>query len=760
MRLFNRAIKLIAYSLGLLFGLMGVLSLILAVISFTPIRLLAGLIFFAGAAALFYIPRLQVKFANSYVVRRGPEKSVSLRWLTFGAQITGLLALGWTSQVWLVAMLATVLLIFGHRYALCHVRQKPIPAVRVAIFAAFHLAFLWMVAGLFIGQPYPQAQFAMLAMGIVSFEQFSRLNLYSGFGLALINLYVAATLSRDLVFGLFLIAFLVIFLAFFWRADSEDGVKDNPTILRLPSQSSNDKRQTSKVPFVVSRFTLPASRFTIPIALATTFLFIFTPHFAARPIFMPVSFQLPIRQNPSSEIINPAVPLVQIQGMSSDSGDYYYGFAGDLDLSYRGGLSDEIMMYVRSPAASYWRSHGYDVYDGRTWSQTGGGEIKTYPRNSVTGRFLLRHPPPPGQQFVQTFFIARPLPNLIFMGGEPVELYLVANEIAVDNSGGVRVGDSLKAPMYYSIVSVSQEFPPEALRAAGTYYPQNIRDRYLQLPPTLTQRTRDLALEITRNASTPYDKVIALRDYVKATYPYNYFPPPQQPGADSVDQFLFVDKEGVCEHYVSAMIVMLRAVGVPAQLAAGYGTGDYNALTGYYEVRANDAHAWAEVYFPGYGWVPFDPTPGWNGDPHTGPVRTWVFSNLTDNIEMPSLPVGPMMEAGAAAFGALLGPLSLIGAVGMAAATAWLAWRWWGSLIIAFIQRWSAAQRQHPNRQRIFNAYRAAQRRLRSKRAPAQTVQEHAARHVELTDLAHVVDIAAYRPDPPDDSIVARAQQK
>jgi transglutaminase-like putative cysteine protease len=750
MPLFNRAVKLIAYSLGLLFGLMGALSLILAVISFTPIRLLAGLIFFAGAAALFYIPRLQIKFANSYVMRRGPEKSIPLRWLTFGAQITGLLALGWTSQVWIVALLATVLLVFGHRYALYHVRYKSIPAVRVAIFAAFHLAFLWMIAGLFIGQPYPQAQFAMLAMGIVSWEQFSRLNLYSGFGLALINLYVAATLSRDLTFALFLLAFLVIFLAFFWRADSEDGVKDNPTLLRSTKTARSRNAQGQ---LLIINYSL---RFTPPVSLAATLIFLFTPHFAARPIFMPVSLQLPIRQNPSSEIINPAVPLVQIQGASTDSGDYYYGFAENLDLSYRGGLSDEVMMYVRSPAASYWRSHGYDVYDGRTWSQTGGGEIKVYSRNSVTGRFLLRSPAPPGQQFVQTFFIARPLPNLIFMGGEPVELYLAANQIAVDNSGGVRVGDSLKAPMYYSVVSVSQDYPPEALRAAGTDYPPEIRNRYLQLPPTVTQRTRDLALAITQDASTPYDKVVALRDYVKANYPYNYFPPPQQPGTDSVDQFLFVDKEGVCEQYVSALVVMLRTLGVPARLVAGYGTGDYNPLTGYYEVRANDAHAWAEVYFPGYGWVPFDPTPGWNGDPRTGPVRTWAFSNLTDSIEMPALPVGPMMEFGTAAFSVLLGPLSVFGAVAVAAVTGWLVWRWWRDVIVGFFHRWSAAGRLHPNRKRIFKAYRAAQRQLRSKRAPAQTVREHAAQHPQLADLAQAVDIAAYRPDPPEEALATR----
>ncbi|MBI3244589.1 MAG: hypothetical protein HYZ49_20100 [Chloroflexi bacterium] len=745
MSLFNRAAKLLCYSLSAVFSLMGLMWLAIALFRFTPLRLLAAIIMFAGAAALFYLPRLQLKIL-SYAVRKEPEKSLRLRWLTFGAQLTGLLALGYTSQVWIAALLSAALLIFGHRYALYHIQHKPILTVRVAIFAAFHLAFLWMMAGLFIGQPYPQAQFAMLAMGIVSFEQFSRLNLYSGFGLALINLYVAATLSRDLAFALFLTAFLILFLAFFWQADSEDGVKDNPTILKTSS-------------FHIPRsslFSLPSSlfalRFTLPIFLATALVFLLTPHFAGRPIFMPISLQVPIRQNPSSEIINPAVPLVQIQGMSTDSGEYYYGFAGSLDLSYRGGLSDKIMMYVRSSARSYWRSHGYDFYDGRSWSQTGDGEVQTYSYNIQPGRFLLRSPAPPGQQFVQTFFIAQPLPNLVFMGGAPVELYIASNEIAIDNSGGVRVGEALKPPMYYSVVSVSQDFPPEALRTAGTNYQLPITNRYLQLPDTVTQRTRDLTLELTRNALTPYDKVIILRDYLRDTYPYNYFPPPQQPGTDSVDQFLFVDKEGVCEQYVSALVVMLRSLGIPARLVAGYGTGDYNPVTNLYEVRANDAHAWAEVYFPNVEWVPFDPTPGWNGDPRTGPVKTWIFSGLGENLNLPRLPIGAIAETGAAIFAVAAKPLIVVGTFAGLAAIAWGLWTLWSNWRGNHPPRPRGLQ-NHPLRRKIFNAYRRAQSRLRSKRAPAQTAQEHATLRPEFADLADAVDIAAYRPEPPEEAL-------
>src|SRR5690606_31787946 len=138
-------------------------------------------------------------------------------------------------------------------------------------------------------------------------------------------------------------------------------------------------------------------------------------------------------------------------------------------------------------------------------------------------------------------FIAQPMPNIILTGGVPVEVYIPATQIGIDATGGIRVGDALEAGTTYSVVSVRQEFTPEQLRAAGSDYAIGITNTYLQLPETVTERTRQLALNITQSAQTDYDKVILLRDYLMATYPYDYFPPPQAPNTDAVDQFLFVD---------------------------------------------------------------------------------------------------------------------------------------------------------------------------------------------------------------------------
>ncbi|MBI2171080.1 MAG: transglutaminase domain-containing protein [Chloroflexi bacterium] len=149
---------------------------------------------------------------------------------------------------------------------------------------------------------------------------------------------------------------------------------------------------------------------------------------------------------------------------------------------------------------------------------------------------------------------------------------------------------------------------PEELRGAGERYPTWVRDLYLQLPDTLPQRVRDLAQRLTVGADTPYDKAMAIQSYLK-TVRYSQAIPPPGYNADGVDHFLFVAQAGYSEYYGSAMAVMLRVVGVPARLAVGY-TYDEPDANGVVLVRDLNAHGWAEVFFPNYGWVDFEPTPG------------------------------------------------------------------------------------------------------------------------------------------------------
>lgn len=672
-----------------------------------------------------------------------PEDSITLRVITFLAQTIAALSLAYVTQLWWLMPLGVTVLLIGHVYAYTY-RHNPQKWMRNIGFIGLHFGLCAMLAGVVSGVPYPQAQFAVLAMAFVSIEVFSRMNLYSAFGLGFINLYTAATLSRDISFGIFLLTFIALLLAFLWRADSEDGIKKNPHILRGTQQS---RQQIGRL---IGGWSW---RFVLVVVMLGGIVFMFTPRYAARPLFMPISLTLPIETEPQKSVINPAAPLIQLEGVTtSETSEYYFGFNDSLDLSYRGGLSETLMMYVSSGAWSYWRGYAYDTYDGRTWTYSD-DEIREV---DADGRayFDLKEAPN-SDTFVASFYIQQPMPNIIWTGGTPVELFFPSSRIGIDETGGIRVGSQLLPGMIYSMVSERVNFNPDQLRSAKGFVNPLVWAQYTQLPDTITQRTRDLAHEIADPQPTQYDKVIAIRDYLLTSYPYDFFPPPLAPNTDAVDQFLFVDQRGYCEMYVSAMVVMLRELGIPARFVVGFGSGDYNQFTGYYEVRANDAHAWVEVYFPEYGWIPFDPTPGWEGDPQTGAVQRWVFSETFGELDLPRISLGGVFEVGAGAMSILLTPFMLIGGIAAIGGVFYALWRAWQ----AWVARQAKKFHDDPIRRAIFHEYNKAQRKINAPRGAGQTVQEHAREHPELQEIADAVDIAAYRPKPPDDSLLERVRR-
>jgi transglutaminase-like putative cysteine protease len=163
------------------------------------------------------------------------------------------------------------------------------------------------------------------------------------------------------------------------------------------------------------------------------------------------------------------------------------------------------------------------------------------------------------------------------------------------------------------------------LSAAGTDYPGWIMDRYLQLPDTMPSRVANLAQDLTRDIETPYEQAVAICDYLR-TLDYTPHMEVQPKGSDGVDYFLFEAKEGHCQYFASAMIVLLRASGVPSRIAVGYYPfqpmdqyepysmmGNLGGAGEGFQIMfvARNSHSWTEVFFPGYGWMPFEPTPAY-----------------------------------------------------------------------------------------------------------------------------------------------------
>lgn len=132
--------------------------------------------------------------------------------------------------------------------------------------------------------------------------------------------------------------------------------------------------------------------------------------------------------------------------------------------------------------------------------------------------------------------------------------------------------------------------------------------RYLQLPDELPERVRKLALEITSSAKTDYDRVKALESYLSKNYRYTLEPGTTPRDRDFVDYFLFDLREGYCTYYASAMTVLTRSLGIPARYVEGYVLPSQPVQGTTYAVTNKEAHAWVEVYFEGFGWIPFEPT--------------------------------------------------------------------------------------------------------------------------------------------------------
>ncbi|BBI98902.1 protein-glutamine gamma-glutamyltransferase [Ferrigenium kumadai] len=132
--------------------------------------------------------------------------------------------------------------------------------------------------------------------------------------------------------------------------------------------------------------------------------------------------------------------------------------------------------------------------------------------------------------------------------------------------------------------------------------------RALRLPPSLNPRANELAQQWRAAAANDEAVVRSALDYFgRENFRYTLEPPPL-PGVNNIDEFLFTTRQGFCEHYASSFVFLMRAARIPARVVTGYQGGEYNDVGGYYIVRQSDAHAWAEVWFAGQGWVRIDPT--------------------------------------------------------------------------------------------------------------------------------------------------------
>jgi len=293
--------------------------------------------------------------------------------------------------------------------------------------------------------------------------------------------------------------------------------------------------------------------------------------------------------------------------------DRLTGFSDDVELGEIGQIkrSSTVVMHVSTanllPAQVRWRGIGLTTFDGKRWFNS------ARMSRAVPGRRSFRfdsegvHPGKRAELLMYSITLEPLASDSVFVAPQPLTLSGPFRNLWQDDTDSVYMPSNSGALVRYSVESDIATASPEQLRAASGAIPQSIERDYLQLPPT-DPRVWELARQITASQPTVYDKAAAVERYLQANYAYTLDLPAAMP-ADPIAYFLWESRRGHCEFYASSMAVLLRTLGIPARLVNGFLQGQYNDVSGQYTVRASDAHTWVEVYFPDYGWVPFDATP-------------------------------------------------------------------------------------------------------------------------------------------------------
>jgi transglutaminase-like putative cysteine protease len=276
--------------------------------------------------------------------------------------------------------------------------------------------------------------------------------------------------------------------------------------------------------------------------------------------------------------------------------------------------SDTEVLVLEGPRPLYLRAAVYDHYNGRGWERSDG------PRREVPANELLFTDATPERPTVPNAIriaeigiqMRQSVGRTVFTAGSPLRIHddvLVHETRGEPVIGGIQATSGLGEGDAYTLDVALSRATESELRAAGTNYPESVTRLYLD-DSLATDRVAALAREVTEGLDNPYDQAKALARYLTGpSFTYDTVGPETPRNADVVDTFLFAEdgKRGYCQHYASAMALMARSLGLPARVAVGYAPGEQIGRDLYLS-RERNAHAWAEIYFPGHGWEIFEAT--------------------------------------------------------------------------------------------------------------------------------------------------------
>jgi transglutaminase-like putative cysteine protease len=330
----------------------------------------------------------------------------------------------------------------------------------------------------------------------------------------------------------------------------------------------------------------------------------------------------------------------------------YLGFANSLDTALRGNLGDTVVMRVRAQRPSYWIGETFDTWDGESWVAS-----ETMTTHVLRGGSPFDVPVPQGdvatgRSDLQTFYIATTGPDLVFHADTARTLWFPSSSVFFGSDGALVSPIGLGKGAIYTVDSSVLTPSPDQLRLDPSVeqLDTGVHHEYTQLPHPYPQAAA-LAANVTAGAEDTYDKVEALINWMGDNTRYSTDIPPLPQGVDTVNEFLFGNRVGFCEQISTSLAVMLRSLGIPAREVVGYVPDSYNPITDLYEVRAKDAHAWVQVWFPDYGWQSFDPTAVVPlANPSPGGTALKDLGNALGGMPLVPLAVTALVFAGAVGY--------------------------------------------------------------------------------------------------------------
>lgn len=354
------------------------------------------------------------------------------------------------------------------------------------------------------------------------------------------------------------------------------------------------------------------------------------------PLFLGATFGFVLLIFFFTSLIFISVPRLGLKVLSTDflsTKELRTGFSDKVKLGRVGEIKQDSSPVMRIkiknlkklelPPQIYWRGIALDDFDGTMWRVGGQGYDRVV--RDRNGFFVMRKSLKPLVQEIVTEPIDS---DILFAANSPAGFKgLAGAALNVVNDSYILPSKAYSRHKYIAYSDLNRPTASE-LRNAPARYSQEIKSVYLSLPH-MGRRFELLANEITADSDNPFDKTAAVMTYLLQNLSYTLV---LEKGTEAfpLDEFLFGNREGHCEYFATSMVLLLRESQVPARIVNGFLNGEWNAYGDFYLIRESDAHSWVEVFFPGYGWVDFDPTPGDGTSP--GDTQVSTISSYLDYL--------------------------------------------------------------------------------------------------------------------------------